>query len=146
MDAIEITVSMRQVWEHEHVGSHEIIGTLIHECIHASGVRGHYRNFRKAAEAMGLQGIKTTAMGLDVPREKAPDYVKQIIADLSEYPTPALYVPAKKKKQATRMIKLQCNVCKMILRTAAQWVERCKVCPDIECTGGLEVEQKDEAG
>ena len=107
------------------------------ECIHASGIPNHYRDFRKAANEMELVGEKATQMALFVPTRQAPAYVKGLIKKLNKYPTPALHLQRPQEKQTTRMLKMECRQCGMILRVSNRWLEHCELCPDSECGGTL---------
>ena len=79
--AIEISMTLRQQQDY-HSEPHVILGILIHECIHASGIRGHYRDFQKAGREMGLVGRRARGYCLDVQPSAVPPHIRKIVNKL----------------------------------------------------------------
>ena len=92
----------------------EVLAILAHEMVHAieGNDAGHGPKFRKTALAIGLTGKMTNTR----PGEAFKHDVTPIIEKLGEYPHAALDLN-KRKKQGTRMVKMQCNSCGYIART-----------------------------
>lgn len=106
-----------------------VLETEVHEVIHAidNCKAGHRGAFGVAARKVGLEGKITATHAGDKLKER----LNVIIKDLGEYPHSTLD-PATldKKKQGTRMIKLQCPACGYVVRTTRQWIEvGLPVCP-----------------
>lgn len=97
----------------------EVLGTLIHELVHAAvGLdAGHKKPFRDVATALGLEGKMTaTSVGADL-EERLHD----LVAKLGDYPHAAID-PSQKKTQGTRMLKIQCPSCGWMARTSQKWM------------------------
>jgi|TARA_R110000824_G_C14938151_1_gene649480 hypothetical protein len=110
--------------------SQEIIGTLIHEMVHAIqthlyhdnkgrlNVGAHGKEFRKIALAVGLCGkMKSTI--------SSPELIKTIdtwIKELGNYPHSKITL-SNRKKQTTRNIKVECYDCKWSFRCSTKNVE-----------------------
>ncbi len=98
----------------------EVLGTLIHELVHAAvGLdAGHKKPFRDVAVALGLEGSMTaTEVG-----EELEGRLHDLIAILGKYPH-AEIDPTQKKIQSTRMLKIQCPSCGWMARTSKKWME-----------------------
>lgn len=93
---------------------------LLHEMIHAAvgNKHGHRGPFRTLAVAVGLEGKMTATTCGEALRERLND----ILAPLGDYPHSTLNM-AGRKKQTTRMVKLECKGCGYILRTSRKWIE-----------------------
>ena len=95
----------------------EVLGIVAHEMIHAIDdcKNGHKGPFRKMALAIGLQGKMTDTFAGPELTEK----LKSILSELGPYPHAALNLKDR-KKQTTRMIKIECyNAdCSCILRAS----------------------------
>ena len=84
----------------------QVVGTLIHELIHYEFPQdGHGKNFRKMALAVGLEGKMTaTTVSEDLTKR-----IKKWILYNGEYPHQSFDQNTyERKKQSTRMIKVQC--------------------------------------
>lgn len=116
----------------------EVLATLLHEQIHAAvGTQcGHKGAFAKAARGVGLEGkLTATVAEKGSPLEKK---LKDILADLGDYPHPGLKLSSRSKVQSTRMIKLECGSCGCIVRMTRKWLET--TIPVCGCGGEFEVE------
>jgi len=112
-----------------------IMGVLAHELAHATvGVEaGHKGAFKQCAQAIGLDGPMTAT----TESAEFIEWAGTIIAKIGEYPAGALsYV--NRKKQTTRLLKCECEMCGYVARVTAKWVESAgaPVCPtdEIEMT------------
>jgi hypothetical protein len=115
----------------------KILGVVAHEMVHAVvGIpAGHRAPFKKLATSIGLEGKMTTTT-------EGPEFIrrtKAIIKRLGKYPHAALdHTMDPKKKQSTRMIKVECVNemgidCGMIFRTSSKWAnENTLKCPRCE--------------
>lgn len=114
---------------------------LIHECIHATigNEHGHKAPFKRAAKALGLEGKAThTTAGPELTKR-----LNAIANELGPYPHAALTPGAAgaagttsgKKKQSTRMIKVECSCCGYTVRTTQTWLDKsgAPLCPTNTC-------------
>lgn len=95
----------------------EILGILVHELIHdACGAKaGHGPQFKKLATSLGLEGkMRATTTGKELKI-----YLKKVADRLGKFPHSALKQNASPvKKQTTRMVKVECQVCGFICRAS----------------------------
>jgi len=113
------------------------LDVLVHELVHAAvGVEhGHKGPFKHLARALDLQG-KLTAT---IAGPKLCAQLEDIISVLGPYPHSAVGLSSNRKKQGTRLIKMECGECGYIARTAATWIDLFgpTICPCNECPMGL---------
>lgn len=96
------------------------LDTLAHELCHAVDdcKSGHKKPFEKIARAIGLEGKLTeTRSG-----QALGDELRKIAAKLGTYPHATLNL-ADRKKQSTRMIKVECKDCGGVYRTTQKWID-----------------------
>jgi hypothetical protein len=108
-----------------------MLDVLAHEAVHAVDdcVSGHKGEFKRVAKAIGLEGKMTaTKAGEELQTELA-----RVIALLPPLTHGALDLSTR-KKQPTRLVKLECDGCGMILRTTAKWLEQTGE-PNCACGG-----------
>ena len=115
--------------------SYVVLATLVHELVHAVvGIAaGHKAPFRKCALAVGLEGKMTATHAGD-------DLLAAIalwIDELGKYPHAEL-APAMTTTQRTRYIKAECDLCGMVIRVTAKWIEYPGL-PRCACSGNFEV-------
>lgn len=111
----------------------QMLDVLAHEAIHAVDdcVSGHKKPFRTIAKAIGLEGKMTsTHAGEELKAE-----LERIIKALPTLTHGALDLSGR-KKQPTRLVKLECDCCGMILRTTAKWIEQTGL-PSCACSGNF---------
>lgn len=84
----------------------QVVGVLIHELIHAQlpTDAGHGKEFRNIALKVGLCGKMTATEETDELKEKIASWVKKV----GEYPHKSFDVSKSRKKQTTRMLKVEC--------------------------------------
>ena len=120
-------------------GSLDILGTLVHELVHAVDdcVSGHGKAFKDCALAVGL----TMPMRSTGESEELKEYLRKNILDkLGLFPHKKVTLNGT-KKQTTRNIKVECTCCEFSFRTSRKNVEmmdelsHCLACDD----GYLEV-------
>ena len=120
-------------------GSLDILGTLVHELVHAvdNCVSGHGQAFKNCALAVGL----TMPMRSTGETEELKEYLRKNILDkLGLFPHKKVTLNGT-KKQTTRNIKVECTCCEFSFRTSRKNVEmmdelsHCLACDD----GYLEV-------
>jgi hypothetical protein len=98
-----------------------MLDVLVHEAVHAVDdcQSGHKEAFKRTALAVGLEGKMTaTHAGEELKAELA-----RIIGVLPPLTHGALDLSTR-KKQPTRLVKLECDNCGMIIRTTAKWIEQ----------------------
>jgi hypothetical protein len=118
-----------------------VADVLTHELIHAAlGIdEGHGHNFRRVMKALGLEG-KATAT---VAGPGWHTWADPILEALGPLPGAALNdgsaLSGGKKKQTTRMLKLECPECGFSCRTTAKHIEAHDElrCPVSDCGGQL---------
>ena len=103
-----------------------VMDVLAHELIHAIDrcESGHKGKFAKIAKAFGLTGKMTATVVEEGSELKAR--LNAIINEIGPYPHAALSLggaTSGPKKQATRMIKLECPVDGYTVRTTQKWIE-----------------------
>jgi hypothetical protein len=95
-----------------------VAGVLAHELVHATGRHGHKGSFATLAKAIGLEGKMTaTTEGEAFKRAVAP-----ILEAVGPYPHAELSKTAR-KKQGTRLLKLQCPTCSCTVRITRKWLD-----------------------
>ena len=117
--AVEVTIAPN------HKAPYLIIGTLLHELIHAGGINDHYRDFAAAGRALGLVG-KPKGMGYEeAPYAALPWPVRETLSRLGPWPGAYYELPSRARRSGaasaskTRMLKCDCAKCGMILRGSA---------------------------
>lgn len=98
-----------------------VIGTLIHELIHAVlPDAGHGPKFKRAMAALGLIGKATaTSEGAALKRE-----IAVLAKGLGKYPHAPIKLSHKDTKpQSTRLLKVECVKCGYVVRTTQKWIE-----------------------
>lgn len=109
----------------------DVLGVLWHELIHVyCGIEcGHRGDFAYTARATGLTGPMTST----VPGPSTIPVLKEIAKELGKYPH-ARIDPNARKKQGTRLLKLQCDSCGWTARVSGLQARRlhddsaCPVC------------------
>ena len=98
-----------------------ILGTLVHELVHAVDdcKSGHKKPFRDIATRVGLTGKMTSTRESEELNKYFED---EIISKIGDYPHSKIEVS--KKKQTTRMLKVECNDCGFSYRTSRKNIER----------------------
>lgn len=99
-----------------------VLATLVHEIVHA--VVGHKnlhnKIFGKCARAVGLEGKLTATHASDALRAQFAVWT----VSLGEYPHSQLNgLSTDKRKQSTRLIKLECETCGYVARTTNKWLD-----------------------
>ena len=113
--------------------STRILDVLLHELIHAADdcASGHKNFFARVARAVGLEGKFTATRAGDALQEKLLD----IVDALGDIPHTALNsANSGKKKQAARMLKIECSICAFTFRASKTQLTRAldsgaPVCP-----------------
>ncbi|MFT4287430.1 hypothetical protein [Nocardioides sp.] len=110
-------------------GAIPVLGTLLHELIHAATPpdTGHRGQFVKAAEALGFTSPWTTTPEGDALKER----LAALYADLGDYPHARVSMETR-KKQTTRMLKAVCECTEeaYIVRLSGKQAERgAPICP-----------------
>jgi len=104
------------------------LDVLAHELVHATlgGEAGHKGEFKKCAVSIGLEGKMTaTTAG-----ETLQAWLNELVEELGEYPHAKLDGSGR-KKQGTRLIKVECAECGYNLRTTKKWLDDkgAPICP-----------------
>lgn len=129
------------------IGKSGVLATLVHEAIHAAvGVEhGHKKPFQRVAIAAGLVGKFTATEAGEALLLQIYDWAQY----LGAYPH-AHMNPAGRKKQSTRLVKVQCRnqECGYVLRTTAKWIDKvgAPICPCNDLQMTVESAESDEEG
>lgn len=113
-------------------GADGILSTLTHELVHACGINGHGKEFRKLGMFVGLEG----KMASSTANESLQQYFERIISKLGLFPHASLSNAMPMLKPDTcRMFKCSCGKCGYTVRIARKWISvgvpRCPAC-DVE--------------
>lgn len=113
----------------------EVCETLIHELCHAVLPEDakHGPQFREIAIAMGLEGPMTSTVPSDALRHALEIFIPNY---LGVYPHKKM-TRMNKTKQSTRMIKLTCDGCGMVVRSTRKWIDEVGT-PACACGGNFE--------
>jgi len=98
----------------------QALDILTHELVHASDdcASGHGAEFVRRARKVGLEGKPTATVAGAALRAK----LAEIAEALGPYPHATLNLSAR-KKQTTRMIKVECGDCDGVFRTTQKWLD-----------------------
>lgn len=121
-----------------------VLPVLVHELLHVhAGIQwGHRGAFSDCARKIGLVGKTTEAHA--GPELAAA--LRAIAETIGEYPHASID-PSARKKQGTRLLKLQCSDCDWTARLSRKQADRLgpqAVCPCCEARGTLVVESNNE--
>lgn len=99
----------------------EVLATLAHEMIHAAddGESGHKGAFTRCARDIGLAGKPTATFA----SEEFAEFARRVAAKVGRYEHHALVPLSQKKKQGTRMLKLEAPCCGYVARTTRRWLD-----------------------
>lgn len=118
-----------------HVQTQEdILAVLVHELVHACGYMNHGKDFRRVAIAVGLTGKMTSTVASDALKER----LNALIIEIGQFPGAALNPSAPRKKQGTRMLKMECQSCGFVARASRSAIERAGL-PTCGCGGTIEI-------
>jgi hypothetical protein len=108
----------------------EALDVLVHELVHAcTPGAGHGRAFKRLALRVGLTGkMRSTVAGPDLKAEFG-----RMIAEIGVYPHSKINLNDR-KKQSTRLGKVQCSSCGYMCRVTRKWLDEqgAPLCP---CSG-----------
>lgn len=113
-----------------------MLDVLVHELVHAcvGAKAGHGPVFKKLALAVGLTGkMRSTVAG-----PQLTDRLNAIIKKLGNIDHGSIDL-SERKKQGTRMIKLECPQCQCVVRTSQKWIDTYQF---FNCPCGEEMEIK----
>lgn len=110
----------------------EVAAILVHELVHAAvgTACGHKGRFATVAKALGLEGKMTsTTAGPELKKRLAP-----VLASVGPFPhAPLDWNGARSgpKKQGTRLLKCECDICGYLCRVTSKWIDSAgaPVCP-----------------
>lgn len=118
----------------------EVVAVLAHELVHVfAGIQcGHKGEFKRIARAIGLVGALTST----VAGEELEAKIAEIVAALGAYPHGKID-PTMRKKQGTRLLKLECGECQWTARVSKLQGDRLNdnsICPCCGNAGTLGTE------
>lgn len=105
----------------------EHLDTLTHELVHAcTPGAGHKKPFKQLAEALGMVGpMRSAGAGPELKIK-----LEALCLELGELPHSRINL-SDRKKQTTRLVKVECSDCGYTARTTAKWLEErgAPICP-----------------
>lgn len=116
----------------------EVLSTLVHELIHAAGIKSRKANFKTPAIALGLVGKMTAT----TPGPELTESLKQLLTKLGGYPHSGLTASDRPtKKQTTRLLKAACSNddCGAIIRLTQKVIDTPGL-PICACGGEFELD------
>ena len=125
----------------------QVVGVVIHEMIHAFAIGdGHRGDFARIARFIGLKG-KMTATYVEKDDQKGDRLrcvVNSILTTIGEYPHQKVRAPVPRGKRGigSRMLKIVCTDCDLVMRASgmqAEKIDRCD-CPVPGCVGYIFVD------
>ena len=99
----------------------EVAATVMHELVHAiAGVQEkHGRAFKKVCTRIGLIGPVTN----NLPSPGLREFLVKLVDRVGPYEHASIdAIMSDRKKQTTRMIKLECEYCGYTVRTTMKWL------------------------
>jgi len=104
-----------------------VVSVLTHELAHAIDdcKNGHKAGFIKVGKSLGLVGKPTQ---MELPPELASAIAAAVVAQVGAFPHRRLDM-SNRKKQTTRMLKLECGECGAVWRMSAKHAIHVTVCP-----------------
>lgn len=110
-------------------GGQGILSILAHELVHACGISGHGKEFRKLGMFVGLEG----KMSSSTANESLQAFFERIITKLGSMPHANITNSMPRLKPDTcRMFKCSCGKCGYTVRISRKWigfgVPKCPVC------------------
>lgn len=114
----------------------EALACLVHELIHASGIKNHRADFARPATLLGLTG----KMASTVAGPELTERLNALLSKLGPYPhAPISTLDRPTKKQSTRLLKATCGECDCIIRLTAKVVDDPGL-PTCACGGQFQLE------
>lgn len=97
-----------------------LMDVLVHEAIHAADdcASGHKGFFMRTAKAVGLEGKMTATHA----GKELGEWIAATLAKMPAFDYGSLNLDGR-KKQTTRMVKVECMDCGYTLRTTQKWIE-----------------------
>lgn len=121
-------------------GDDGILSTLLHELIHALGISGHGKDFKRVADLLGFLPPYTSTPCSDWLEND----LKRIANKLGPFPHAAVMLNGSDriKRDICRMLKYACPMCEYTIRLTKVWAERgVPECP--LCCVEFELQNKD---
>lgn len=105
----------------------EHLDVLVHELVHACVPDdGHGAAFKRIALAVGLTGPMRSTVAGEVLRS----HLNALIQGIGEIPHAAINLGMGRKKQSTRLLKVECPACGYTVRVTQKWLEMgAPICP-----------------
>jgi hypothetical protein len=121
--------SAPQVYVHPKIAdATEVAAIMAHELVHACRPDAkHGPAFKALATRVGLTGRMTSTVASDALRDR----LAAIVDEIGPYPHPCLSAHSSgRKKQSTRLLKVQCPGCDYTVRITQKWIDTgLPVCP-----------------
>jgi hypothetical protein len=97
----------------------KMLDVLVHELCHSIVPKaGHGPLFRKVALSVGLVGPMTSTVAGDSLKAE----LQRLVQELGPLPHSGINLGLGRKKQSTRLVKIQCTSCGYTCRTTLKWL------------------------
>lgn len=112
-------------------GENGMLAILVHELIHAMGIKGHGKEFTKVMKIVGLEGKPASTVAGTALISELKKIEEDLNADIGKCPqAPIVPVELEKKKDTCRMIKFECDIDEYIIRVSKKCADKATpICP-----------------
>lgn len=104
-------------------GADGILSVLVHELVHAVGIHGHGKDFKRVALAVGLEGKMKSTTASDALVEEFTYLVDEKLGPFPHTALSGMKLFAPSKKDGTRMLKAVCPECGYTIRLTKKWAQ-----------------------
>lgn len=104
-------------------GADGILSVLVHELVHAVGIHGHGKDFKRVALAVGLEGKMKSTTASDALVEEFTFLVDEKLGPFPHTALSGMKLFTPSKKDGTRMLKAVCPECGYTIRLTKKWAQ-----------------------
>lgn len=104
-------------------GADGILSVLVHELVHAVGIHGHGKDFKRVALAVGLEGKMQSTTASDALVEEFTILVDEKLGPFPHTALSGMKLFTPSKKDGTRMLKAVCPECGYTIRLTKKWAQ-----------------------
>ena len=120
----------------------KVMHVLLHELVHAyTNGDGHRGRFPKIMKHLGSGGKMTTSHAGPEQKEWIVERVLPLLPEWSSVHSTWSFKQRGKRGKGSRLLKITCSNCDIILRASAKFAYECQDCPIRGCFGDMEVKE-----